>query len=270
MYIDKLTAHLTIEKNGLSFIGQSRVDLLLAIRDTGSISQAAKNVGISYKAAWDSIDAINNLADRPLVERVVGGKNGGGTRLTDYGTKFLHLFLKIESEYRQRFALLSKEIEGFSDIQNMARRLALSTSARNQLAGAVKRITKGAVNSEITVDVEGVFDLVAIVPNSALVDMRLKTKTAVYVLFSASSILISTDAAIKFSARNQLAGVICRIEQGAVNSEVSIDIGHGKTLCAIINNSSLKDMRLAVGERVSSLIKASDLIIAVRPKGDFL
>ena len=53
--------------------------LLEAIDLYGSISQAAKHVPLSYKAAWDAVDAMNNLADTPLVERSTGGKAGGGT-----------------------------------------------------------------------------------------------------------------------------------------------------------------------------------------------
>ena len=53
-----------------------RIALLAQIAELGSITRAAKAVGISYKGAWDAIDELNNLAERPLVERSVGGKIG--------------------------------------------------------------------------------------------------------------------------------------------------------------------------------------------------
>ena len=59
---------------GETFGGPGRVDLLAAIGETGSISQAAKALGVSYKGAWDAIDAMNNLAGEALVERATGGK----------------------------------------------------------------------------------------------------------------------------------------------------------------------------------------------------
>ncbi|OXH85109.1 molybdenum-dependent transcriptional regulator, partial [Burkholderia multivorans] len=62
--------------------GATRIALLAAIGDTGSITRAAKAVGLSYKAAWDAIDTMNNLAGEPLVVRSTGGKGGGGTTLT--------------------------------------------------------------------------------------------------------------------------------------------------------------------------------------------
>ncbi|WP_154584450.1 winged helix-turn-helix domain-containing protein, partial [Bordetella pertussis] len=63
--------------------GQHRIDLLAQIEATGSISAAARAAGMSYKGAWDAIDAMNNLAGEPLVLRSAGGRGGGGTRLTD-------------------------------------------------------------------------------------------------------------------------------------------------------------------------------------------
>src|SRR3546814_9280885 len=67
--------------------GKSRIDLLTQIDATGSISAAARAVGMSYKGAWDAIDAMNNLAGEPLVLRATGGKGGGGARLTERAHK---------------------------------------------------------------------------------------------------------------------------------------------------------------------------------------
>jgi len=77
-----------LEGEQQSFTNQ-QIDLLLAIKDGGSITAAAKEVGISYKTAWDRIDAMNNLADKALVSRSAGGKKGGGTQLTQFGEDIL-------------------------------------------------------------------------------------------------------------------------------------------------------------------------------------
>ena len=57
-----------------------RIALLQQIAEQGSITRAAKAAGLSYKAAWDAIEELNNLAATPLVERNVGGRGGGGAR----------------------------------------------------------------------------------------------------------------------------------------------------------------------------------------------
>ena len=59
----RLTGHLEVSTDLGAFLGDTRVRLLEAIDEHGSISQAAKHVPISYKTAWDAIDAMNNLAD---------------------------------------------------------------------------------------------------------------------------------------------------------------------------------------------------------------
>src|SRR5687768_12507209 len=81
--------------------GSGRVELLAGIGERGSITQAAKAVGMSYKAAWEAIDAMNNLAGEPLVERLAGGKGGGGTRLTARGAQLVAHFRLIEQVHQE-------------------------------------------------------------------------------------------------------------------------------------------------------------------------
>ena len=86
-----------VKENGKSFLGLGRIDLLKGIEQTGSISQSAKTMRMSYKAAWDNIDAINNLADKPLVERYIGGRGGSGTKLTREGQKAIEAYDELLS-----------------------------------------------------------------------------------------------------------------------------------------------------------------------------
>ena len=74
---------------GESFGGKARIELLRAIAEKGSITHAAKAVGISYKSAWDAIDTMNTLAGEPLVARSTGGKGGGSTQLTARGRRLV-------------------------------------------------------------------------------------------------------------------------------------------------------------------------------------
>lgn len=61
----------------LSSMVDKRFDILRRIGETGSISEAARTAGVSYKAAWQAIETLSNLAGSPLVEKVVGGSKGG-------------------------------------------------------------------------------------------------------------------------------------------------------------------------------------------------
>ncbi|TXT37018.1 MAG: molybdate transport system regulatory protein [Comamonadaceae bacterium] len=84
----QLTGKLLIDTAMGSFLGDKRIRLLEAIDKTGSISQAAKAVPLSYKAAWDAVDDMNNVAPEPLVKRAAGGRHGGGTELTALCQRF--------------------------------------------------------------------------------------------------------------------------------------------------------------------------------------
>lgn len=84
-------------KDGRSYLGEGRVELLKAIIKEGSISAAARGMEMSYKKAWEAIDAMNSLSDEPLVTRTTGGSGGGGTIVTDAGKAAIELYERINS-----------------------------------------------------------------------------------------------------------------------------------------------------------------------------
>src|SRR3954463_4219294 len=94
----RLVGKLAVDTPAGNFLGDTRIRLLERIAEHGSISQAAKAVPLSYKAAWDALDAMNNLSEQPLVVRI-GGQRGGGTQLTDYGRRVVALYRAMETEY---------------------------------------------------------------------------------------------------------------------------------------------------------------------------
>jgi molybdate transport system regulatory protein len=79
-------------------IGPGKADLLQAIRDTGSISAAGKQLGMSYRRAWLLVDAMNRCFKTPLVETATGGQAGGGARLTANGEKVLERYSAMMTE----------------------------------------------------------------------------------------------------------------------------------------------------------------------------
>jgi molybdate transport system regulatory protein len=79
-------------------LGPGKVDLLEAIARTGSISAGARELGLSYRRAWDLVDTMNHSFKHPLVTRVKGGKGGGGAQLTDEGQHMLDLYRTMETK----------------------------------------------------------------------------------------------------------------------------------------------------------------------------
>lgn len=86
-----------IKKENKNFLGSGKIELLEHIKQTGSISKAAKLMKMSYKAAWDSVDSMNRLSKNPLVESNSGGKGGGGTVVTAQGEKTIAIFRRLEN-----------------------------------------------------------------------------------------------------------------------------------------------------------------------------
>ena len=102
---DPLKAHgrLWFTLAGVNFLGRGRVELLQRIAETGSISQAAKAMKMSYKAAWDAVDATNRAWGKPLVQ-----SGPGGSKLTEEATRLIAAFHEAESRHRQFLSELEK------------------------------------------------------------------------------------------------------------------------------------------------------------------
>ena len=92
-------------------LGPGKVDLLEAIERTGSISAGARELGLSYRRAWDLVDTMNHCFKHPLVARVKGGKGGGGAQLTDVGRNMLDLFRTMEAKALKTIAPEWKTIQ---------------------------------------------------------------------------------------------------------------------------------------------------------------
>ena len=88
----EIKSRLWIEKDGKPFIGYGRIKLLKEVERTASISAAAKALKMSYKKAWNLLNDIENLAKQPVTVKNIGGKNGGGTEVTEYGKTLIQQF----------------------------------------------------------------------------------------------------------------------------------------------------------------------------------
>jgi molybdate transport system regulatory protein len=255
---------------GKGFLGLGRIELLEQIDASGSISAAARAMGMSYKAAWDAIDAMNNLADEPLLIRQAGGRQGGGTQLTAYGKRVIAQYRAAEQEYQRFMNLMRENLEqlGLGDPRdgfNFIRRLAMRTSARNQFQGKVIRFSEGAVNDVITVDIGSGIEISSVITHEAAQSLDLlREGREVQVLIKASFVILCEEVeGMRYSARNRLCGTVSRIQPGAVNAEVKLDLSAGRTLTAIVTMDAVNEGWLQEGGRTCALIKAPHVILAV-------
>lgn len=259
----RIDGHLWFNRGEKGYLGGKRIELLEQIDATGSITRAAKAVNLSYKAAWDAVDAMNNLSERPLVTRAAGGAKGGGTQLTQFGREMLHVWHRMEHEYERFLAQVALGVEGFDDIDKLLRAIAMKTSARNQFRGQIVRVEKGAVNGSVSLDIGEGQLITATLTNDSIDELQLTPGQTAMALIKASFVLLSPDPDIRISARNRLSGTIHALSAGAVNTDVKLSLPGGRTLGAIITNESAEELRLALGQPCTALIKASHVIIAI-------
>jgi molybdate transport system regulatory protein len=260
-----LNAALSLRRGDGPRIGAERVALLEALDELGSIRAAAARVGLSYKAAWDAVQALNNLFDAPLVVAQAGGRRGGAAQLTPAGHSVVAAFHRVELELAEVMDRLERGLAGApsDDIGRLFWSLGMQTSARNALRGTVTHITDGAVNAEVSLAVAGGVEIVAIITRESISTLRLAVGRPAIALIKSSFVVLAKGEGLVTSARNQIKGVVSARLDGPVSSEITIEIAEGKTLTATITRESAEAMDLKAGEPVTALIKAPHVILAV-------
>lgn len=257
-----LSASLTLRRGAMSRVGVDRVTLIEAVAELGSIRAAAQKLGLSYKGAWDAIQALNNLFDGPLITATPGGKSGGAAVVTARGRAVVSAFRRVQTEIDAAMAKLEAGLAGDAP-RDLFWSLGMRTSARNALRGIVIDVAPGAVTSEVTLRLTEGVDITAILTRRSIDDLGLEPGSPAIALIKASFVILAKGENLRTSARNQIAGVVSGREDGAVNSEVAVDIGGGKTLTATITLESARSLDLAVGDPITALIKAPHVILAV-------
>lgn len=100
-----------IESPQGTFLGIGRVLLLERIRDYGSISAAARSMQMSYRQAWELVNAMNQHSQQPLVQSATGGKGGGGASVTSTGEKAIELFWTVKRDFDAFLVKRSETLE---------------------------------------------------------------------------------------------------------------------------------------------------------------
>jgi molybdate transport system regulatory protein len=97
----RATGTLWLECEKERFFGPGRVELLEKIDESGSIHQAAKLMGMSYKKAWTMIDALNKQVVTPMVLIQTGGKNGGGSKITEEAKELINYHRELKKRFME-------------------------------------------------------------------------------------------------------------------------------------------------------------------------
>lgn len=107
----KLNGRVWLEKNGEKILGHGRVELLERIQASGSIRQAALQMKMSYRQAWDLISHMNAHFDSPVVISHRGGKGGGNAVVTEKGQKVIAQFHQLHQKFLEFLVLHTSQFD---------------------------------------------------------------------------------------------------------------------------------------------------------------
>lgn len=235
-----------------------RIEILRLVGESGSISQAARDAGVSYKAAWQAIDTLTNLAGVVLVDSAVGGAGGGGAKITTAGTQLLSVAKQLAES---RAKVLATASAGTSALATPALPyIGVRTSMRNQLPCAVEKLeVKGqVVRVFLKLDGDGSGVLVSRITKASAELLGLRKGQSVLALCKATAVEVGA-AGSRASPTQKISGVATRISRGKTGDEVSLQMEGGLQLVGFAKAGSAIKAKAAV----VAAIDESALVIAL-------
>lgn len=252
----ELSASLVLKRGSATRVGLERAALLEAIGELGSISAAAGRLGLSYKGAWDAVQALNNLFDAPLVEAAPGGRAGGAAVLTPRGLAVITGFRRVEAQLAATLNLLETRLAGAPETDLGAFwSLGLKTSARNALRGTVTAIRADSVSGEVELDLGDGVALTARLTRRSIDDLALARGRAAVALIKSGFVALERQAS---PGPNRLPVTVLSRDDGAQASEIVLALG-GKTLIAVLPPGE----PARPGDRLTARIDPAHIIVAI-------
>jgi len=257
---------------GATLLGDARIRLLEAIDEQGSISRAAPLVPLSYKGAWDAVEAMNNLSAQPLVERSTGGKHGGGAVLTTHGRRMVELYRAMEGECQLAMArLVSRGLAGVDSDRDtdagifagFLRNMALRTSARNQFLCTVTLLESVDVDVRLQLSLDGEQAMSVLLTQASVERLGIREGMSLMVLIKASAVAVGRRAPSARTGHNTLWGTVSEVIAGAQRCEVTLQLGRHRFITAVLPATDAQRVRPEVGERLCAHFSPSSPLVSL-------
>ncbi|WP_239024390.1 TOBE domain-containing protein [Ramlibacter humi] len=233
-----------------------RVEILRLVGECGSISQAARSAGVSYKAAWQALDMLSNLAGVPLLEKAVGGAGGGGARLTKAGEQLL----RAAGEMARSREQVLKRLDSRRASPALAA-LGLRTSMRNQLPATVAALHVEGPLARVELELPGGLTIASRITAESAQLLGLSAGREVLALCKATAVAVEAASARKRSraGTNVLEGRATRVSRGGLGDEVGVQLAGGQGLVGFAPAHS----GLRVGSAVRMRMDESAVVVAL-------
>lgn len=253
-------ALLTLNDDQKLFANPRRIKLLQHLQLTGSISQGAKDAGISYKAAWDAINDMNTRAEQEVVHSAKGGKGGGGAKLTPFGERLLQLYSLMDQMQDMALKALVDADVPMGSLQELMAHFSLETSARNQMLAQVVSLKGDSLSDSLILRLKSGQEVSASITHTSTDKLGLIPGKQVLLLFKAPSVSIQLHS--EDNGDNYLRGIITSLVRGEQRSEVTLDIGGNELVYASVNNDTIASFNLSEGDYCYACFTPSNAIIA--------
>jgi molybdate transport system regulatory protein len=234
-----------------------RIDILRHLGVGGSISEAARRAGVSYKAAWQALETLGNLAGTPMVETAVGGSGGGGAALTPAGQRVLDAAAMFEQARAGVLAMLEPGARSERAGPGIAA-MALRTSMRNQFPCVVKSLNSTGGLVRVGLELPGGGLLHSRITRESVQLLQLARGLPVLALCKATAVRVAARIGAAES-RNVLAGVIRRASRSANGGEAALQLEGGVSLVGF----SDPGQKLKVGGQAMASIEESGVVVAI-------
>lgn len=239
------------------------IKLINSINQCGSINQAAREVGLSYKGAWNILERAKTLTSTALITSATGGLNGGGTRLTPKGKALLQLFTQIDQDYQLFLQQLNQSLSDDSLAQLLLIPCTLKSNAVNQIFATVIAINPKPESADVVLELIGGERIVALLSFDEIDSLQLEVGRPVLLLISSQKIFIALESDTShYSASNCLHASIIRVRQMEHSVEITLRMICGDNLIAELNKDISQGLR--PGLTVRAVINSSNVIVAAR------
>lgn len=260
----EFSAPLWLNKDRKTFLESRRIELLEKIEEHGSISKAAKAAGMSYKGAWDAVNSMNNLVDRPLTVNLAGGKDGGGTFLTEEGRELVRMFRMVEAEHSRALHNIGKNADDIERSLRLLRRISMRLSAKNVCFGVVRELKVKNLQAEVCLELKSGHRILSAITAESVETLGLGVEDEAYAVIKASSVMVVNSADdVRLSAGNQLPGRVVSVRNDGVMGEIILDIGGGDTISATVTATGARNLGLKEGDNAVAIIDAANVIIGI-------
>jgi molybdate transport system regulatory protein len=228
-------------------MSDKRIDILRGVQRSGSISQAARDASVSYKAAWQAIATLTNLAGVTLVERAVGGAGGGGAMVTAQGAQLL--------EMADAMAVARHAVAGAG---SAVARLAIRTSMRNQLPVTLGALERTGRIVRVQIALGGEQRMAARITQESAELLGLVEGMSAIALCKATAVRIERAGTAGRKA-NRLDGMVASAARGENGDEIAVTLAGGLQLVGFAASGT----GLRTRQRVIASVDEAAVVVAL-------